>query len=322
MNGNYEKNNRCPVCGGCLEPGRSTVPFLLKNITVLVNDVPAEICSSCHEPFMSGKVTDQVNNLLQHVRDSKAQVFITSYPKTQSEKTIYIDQEDIEDKQNIPLAQKIAETREAYSRGEGRDVNSLTTISIPRSADGYTWPPNQGNWTLDDWLKLPEDGYRYEVISGELYMSPPPRIEHQRASLRLVTKLNSFVVEHNLGEVFAAPIGVQLPNQEVPLQPDIIFIQAARQEIIGEETVEGAPDLIIEILSPGNWLYDRRTKMRVYQEGGVREYWIVEPRTQTIEVYILEEGTFLLTGQYQAGEKAVSQVVAGFEIPVADVFSS
>jgi Uma2 family endonuclease len=183
------------------------------------------------------------------------------------------------------------------------------------------WPPEQGQWTYEDWLQLPDDGYRYEVIDGVLYMTPPPRILHQRVSLGLVRKLADFVEEHNLGQVLFAPVGVRLPNQPVPFQPDILFIRKERLDIIGEEYVEGAPDLVMEILSPGNWLYDRREKKQVYQEGGVAEYWIVDPRTKTIEVYRLEGGSYLLIGQYVPGEVAKSPGVPGFEISVDEVFS-
>ncbi len=182
------------------------------------------------------------------------------------------------------------------------------------------WPPPQGEWTYEDWLKLPDDGYRYEVINGVLYMTPPPRPRHQRVSFRLARRLSDFAEEHHLGEVLVAPIGVRLPNQPVPFQPDILFIRAERLDIIGEENVEGVPDLIVEILSPSNWLYDRREKMKVYEEAGVPEYWIVDPRTRTVEVYVLEEGAFLQVGQYGAGEVARSQVLAGFEVLVDEIF--
>jgi Uma2 family endonuclease len=182
------------------------------------------------------------------------------------------------------------------------------------------WPPPQGEWTYEDWLKLPDDGYRYEVINGALYMTPLPRPRHQRVSFRLARRLSDFAEEHHLGEVLVAPVGVRLPNQPVPFQPDILFIRAERLDIIGEENVEGVPDLIVEVLSPSNWLYDRREKMKVYEEAGVPEYWIVDPRTRTVEIYVLEEGAFLQVGQYGPGEVARSQVLVGFEVLVDEIF--
>jgi len=182
------------------------------------------------------------------------------------------------------------------------------------------WPPPQGQWTYQDWLQLPDDGRRYEVIDGVLYMTPPPRTQHQRISVRIVDRLMEFLRKQPIGEVLYAPVGVRLPNQPVPLQPDILFIRRERMNIIGDDYVEGAPDLIVEILSPSNWLYDRREKMQAYQDVGVVEYWIVDPRARTVEVYVLEHGAYRLVGQYGLGEVAQSPVIVGFQIPVDEVF--
>jgi Uma2 family endonuclease len=183
------------------------------------------------------------------------------------------------------------------------------------------WPPEQGEWTYEDWLKLPDDGYRYEVIDGVLYMSPPPLIRHQRSSIRIVDIFLAYLKLHPLGELLYAPVGVRLPNQSVPLQPDIVFVRAEHLAIIGENYIEGVPDLVMEVLSPSNWLYDRREKLRVYQEAGVPEYWIVDPRAQTIEIYVLEQGVYQLAGQYSRGAVAASRVLPGFEVPVEAIFA-
>jgi Uma2 family endonuclease len=97
----------------------------------------------------------------------------------------------------------------------------------------------------------------------------------------------AFLKLHPLGELLYAPVGVRLPNQPVPLQPDIVFVLAERLSIIGENYIEGMPDLIVEILSPCNWPYDQCEKMRVYQEAGVAKCWIIDPRAETIDVYVL-----------------------------------
>lgn len=183
------------------------------------------------------------------------------------------------------------------------------------------WPPEQGAWTYADWLKLPNDGYTYEIIDGVLHMSPPPLIDHQRASRDLSQALVHYVKKHQLGEVLFAPVGVRLPGQPVPVEPDILFIQRVRLDIIGKKYVEGAPDLVVEILSPSNWLYDRREKMEVYRVAGVQEYWIVDPRAKTVEVFSLEGDAYLLLGNYGVERAAVSQVVEGFSIGVADIFA-
>jgi Uma2 family endonuclease len=183
------------------------------------------------------------------------------------------------------------------------------------------WPPEQGKWTYKDWLQLPDDGYLYEVIDGVLYMSPPPLIRHQRGIIRFADLFLAFLKLHPMGEVLIAPVGVRFPNQPVPLQPDIVFVKAERLGIIGENYIEGVPDLIVEILSPSNWLYDRREKMQVYQEAGVPEYWIVDPRAQTIEIYVLEQGVYQMVGQYGMGTAATSLVLPGFQVPVDVIFA-
>ena len=121
----------------------------------------------------------------------------------------------------------------------------------------------QGEWTYEDWCKFSDDGHRCEAIAGLLYVSPPPSIRHQRISIALVRHLLDFLKLQSLGEVLTGPAGVRLPPQPVPLQPDIVFVHTERLRIVGEAYVEGAPDLLVEILSPSNWLYDRREKIQV-----------------------------------------------------------
>ena len=174
-------------------------------------------------------------------------------------------------------------------------------------------------WSYEDWLHFPDDGNRYEIIDGELYVRPPPLIGHQRTSFSLARKLADYVEEYNLGEVLEAPVGVRLPTQPVPVEPDILFVQQNRLYIIGRNYVEGAPDLIVEILS-SNWRYDRGKKKQAYEEAGVTEYWIVDPRAKVIEVYTLIQGKYHLAGKYGTTEMAKSKVVQGFEVAVADLF--
>ncbi len=181
--------------------------------------------------------------------------------------------------------------------------------------------PSAGRWTYEDWLRLPDDGFRYEVLDGELYMVPPSSIRHQRVSFRLAVAMANYVSAHHLGEVLEAPCGVRLPGQPVPVQPDIFFIRNERLHILGREYVEGAPDLVVEVLSPTNRLYDRREKFLAYQEAGVTEYWIVDPRAATIEIFALEEGAFALIGRFGRDETARSRVLAGFEVVVGDILA-
>jgi Uma2 family endonuclease len=191
----------------------------------------------------------------------------------------------------------------------------------PRPPLTKEWP-EQGQWAYEDWARLPDDGTRYEVIDGVLYMAPPPSTAHQSTSNRLSNVMTNHADNHRLGHVFTAPIGVRLPDHPVPVQPDILFIRAEREGIIGGQYVEGAPDLVVEILSPSNWSYDREEKFRLYEEAGVPEYWIVDPRIKSVEVFVLEADEYVLLGKWGAGETAASRVLAGFEIPVASIFRS
>jgi Uma2 family endonuclease len=192
--------------------------------------------------------------------------------------------------------------------------------SSPKLSVTKEWP-EQGQWTYEDWERLPEDGWRYEVIDGVLHMTPPPSMAHQDTSNNLAFALTEHVKKNGLGRVYTAPTGVRLPEQRVPLQPDIFFISAERKSIIGSQYAEGAPDLVVEILSPSNWSYDRKEKFLLYQEAGVPEYWIVDPRMKTIEVFLLDDGEYVLTGEWGMGDVATSNVIAGFQVPVADVFA-
>lgn len=180
------------------------------------------------------------------------------------------------------------------------------------------WPP-QGQWTYEDYKRLPQDGWRYEVIEGELYMAPAPRPRHQEASINLATAMSQFARSEKLGKVYTAPIDVLLPGLACPVQPDVLFIAGDRLDIVKEEFVEGAPDLIAEVLSPSNWLDDRRTKFQLYARAGVREYWIVDLERRTIEVFALRGRSFALLNRYEPGETARSEVLPGFEVAVNEV---
>jgi Uma2 family endonuclease len=180
--------------------------------------------------------------------------------------------------------------------------------------------PPQGEWTYEDYLRLPDDGWKYEIIQGRLCMTPAPAPQHQRVILRLSTQLMTFVDERGLGEVFIAPLDVILPKGlGTPVQPDIFFVATQDAEIVGEKYVKGVPSLIVEILSPSNWLDDRRTKLEIYAEAGVTEYWIADPRERTIEVFTLNEDRYDLHGRFAAGETASSRLLAGFEVAVNEI---
>jgi Uma2 family endonuclease len=179
---------------------------------------------------------------------------------------------------------------------------------------------HQGTWTYEDWLQFPNDGWTYEIIDGVLYMSPPPALDHQDTSGSLFSRMYLYALENRLGRVYHAPSGVRLPNQAVPVEPDIFFIKEERMAIRKKQYVEGVPDLVVEILSPSNTAYDRETKFKVYEAAGVPEYWLVDYQVKTVEVFILVEAAFRLHGQYGLGDTVTSAVLAGFDLAVERIF--
>ncbi len=193
-------------------------------------------------------------------------------------------------------------------------IKAISTAALPLRQ----WPA-PGEWTYEDYLDLPDDGSRYEIIWGELYMTPAPNIRHQMTSGELEFALRTFVKTHNLGVVLDAPCDVLLEPDGTPVEPDILFVSKERNHIVTAKNVNGAPDLIIEILSPSNPEHDRMRKFELYKESGVAEYWIVDPEARTIEVFVLRENKYLLLGRYEAGQAAVSEVLPGFSVAVNDV---
>lgn len=194
------------------------------------------------------------------------------------------------------------------------------TVEAPSAHAQFRLRP-QGTWTYEDWLNFPYDGWKYEIIDGELYMSPPPTTDHQRSSVKLVIRMGRYVEDNDLGEILEAPCGVRLPNQPVPVEPDIFFIKKERLSIIGEKEVEGAPDLIVEILSPSSINYDREKKFETYQAAGVPEYWLVDYRAKTVEVFTLAKSIYTLAGNYQMGDEVTSEQLPGFKIAVETIFA-
>jgi Uma2 family endonuclease len=147
--------------------------------------------------------------------------------------------------------------------------------------------------TYEDYVLLPNDGKRYEILEGELAVTPAPSTKHQIASANIFKLVTRHIDDKGLGTLLYAPVDLILESNSV-LQPDLLFVSKARQNIITDRAVEGAPDLVIEILSPTTSRTDRVTKAQIYARNAVPAYWIVDPEQKTVEVYLLHMDSFRL----------------------------
>ncbi len=174
-------------------------------------------------------------------------------------------------------------------------------------------------FTYQDYLNLPEDR-RYELIDGDLLTSPSPSERHQRLLLELALLVAAFVKKHGLGSVYVAPFDVLLSETDV-VQPDLLFVSAARSSRIEERAVRGAPDLVAEILSPATADRDRTVKAKLYARAGVRELWLLDPDARTFEVLVTTQSGFQREALFAPGQVARSSILHDLEIDVAKLFA-
>jgi Uma2 family endonuclease len=173
-------------------------------------------------------------------------------------------------------------------------------------------------FTYHDYLMLPEDK-RYEILDGDLCMAASPNIKHQRISQRLLFALVQHVEKSKLGEVFNAPCDVVLSEENV-VQPDIMFVSTGRGAIVGEKNLQGVPDLAIEILSDASRKRDLEIKRKIYARFGIREYWIVDPDAETIEVLVLSEIGYLRHGAYKKADCLSSPLLPSLQLQLSSIF--
>lgn len=172
--------------------------------------------------------------------------------------------------------------------------------------------------TYADYMKLP-DYPRMELLAGEFVMSPSPNTEHQKVSRRILLLLGSWAEEHNLGEVFYSPYDVYLSDHDL-FQPDLLFISKNRLNIIHEKNVQGAPDFVLEIISPGSEKRDRIEKKSRYEIFGAQEYWIVDPKHETITVMLLSGKQYQIQGIFKKEDTVKSSAIHGFKLHLKDIF--
>jgi Uma2 family endonuclease len=171
--------------------------------------------------------------------------------------------------------------------------------------------------TYKDYAALPNDGQRYQILDGELCVTPAPNPLHQELSMRLASLLHIHVTTHGLGEVYAAPIDVILseePSSTTIVQPDIVFVANDRLDRISRRAVDGAPTLAIEILSPSTASLDRRLKFEAYARLGVPYYWIVDPEARTIEMYRQAAGAYALIARASGDAPVAAEPFPGLSL--------
>jgi Uma2 family endonuclease len=197
----------------------------------------------------------------------------------------------------------------------------VSPLALPETASGRSWPA-QGRWTYEDYLRLPEDGRRYEVLRGVLYVTPAPLFEHQFSVGRLYLHLERVALEKDLGIFLLAPFDIRLPRRLAdPVEPDLVFFRKGNAPQEGDKSFRGVPDLVIEVLSPGTRRIDQRIKREVYQEAGIPEFWMVDPKARTLVVLRLDDA-----GVYaeisRDGEEGVvtSATLPGLRLKVSDIF--
>lgn len=182
-------------------------------------------------------------------------------------------------------------------------------------------PNPQIKFTYEDYLLFPDDGKRHELIDGDHYVTPAPRTRHQIASTNLAGLLHAHLLRTKAGRVLTAPTDVVLSDLDV-VQPDLLFVSAARASIITEKNIQGPPDLVIEILSETTRRTDEVIKRKQYERFGVSEYWIVDPELETVKVHRLTGQGFQRAAELakESGDTLTTPLLPGLQLPLAAIF--
>ena len=170
--------------------------------------------------------------------------------------------------------------------------------------------------TWEDYAAIPDDGRRHEIIDGEHYVNPAPIVYHQKVLMNLLLALGPHVRANALGQILPSPIDVILSEHDI-IQPDIVFVQAARAQIVEYKNIQGPPDLVIEVLSESNRRYDVRTKYELYERTGVGEYWIIDPDELAVRVFRRDGGKF---ARVDVTDAITTPLLPGFTLPLSVIF--
>ena len=186
--------------------------------------------------------------------------------------------------------------------------------------------PAPGEWTYQDYLRLPrrpDDGRRFEVIRGVLYVTATPTFPHQYAVGEIFSFLREFARRHGLGLALVAPFNIRLPERIAePIAPDVMFFRKGNEPRDDGSDFQGIPDLVVEVLSPSTRRRDQTVKLAAYRDAGVSEYWIADPRARTVAVYGLsaDRTSYAELGRYGKEDEVASALLPGLRVPVTEIF--
>lgn len=176
-------------------------------------------------------------------------------------------------------------------------------------------------WTFAELAEeLPESNIPTELWDGEVVMSPSPSPLHQDIVDRFHDSLKAWVRRHHAGKTWTAPLDMVLSPRRAT-QPDVLYVSTGRLNLVLNR-VMGAADLVAEVISPESRRRDRFDKRDLYEQHGVREYWLIDPEAETVEVLFLDEGEFRLVGRWRPGEHADSRILKGFKLSVEQLFET
>lgn len=176
-------------------------------------------------------------------------------------------------------------------------------------------------FTYEDLQHFPPDRNRYEIVDGDLFVTPSPVPLHQRILGNLFACLRQHVRQHRLGEAFVAPLDVVFTSSTV-LEPDLIFVSKSRAAIVGKKNLSGAPDLVVEILSESSSKLDLEIKPKQYALFSVPEFWRVDPEGKSVEIFRLKEGEYELAAQLGLRDALTSPLFPGLSLPVSSLWES
>ena len=172
-------------------------------------------------------------------------------------------------------------------------------------------------WTYEDYVTL-DDGVYFEIINGKALMSPAPELFHQRWARKIFLAIERHVEACKLGEVFFAPVDVVLGEKNV-VQPDLVFVSTANSGLLQRRGIMGAPDLVVEIISPASLRRDRYDKRELYARFGVKEFWLADAANHSIEILSLQQDSYQLLSCATNQGKIRSAALPGFELDLASM---